>query len=328
MRRRDFLGVLSGAAAIWPGSTHAQRLQRIPRIGVLWHAGSAEEEGSNFTELVKGFVDLGYVDGRNIKLEHRFPNEMPDRFRSMAAELVALNIDALISVGANAAPYAKDATTSIPVIFIAVSDPIGTGLVKSISRPEGNVTGISNSAADLIGKRVEIFKELVPDLSRIALLINANAKVAPIYVEAIKSAAARLNLSSDIFPWRSPEELDSVFGSIKRAGANGVIIAPDGLAFTHSATIARLAVAQGLPLSGWSIQTLESGALMSYGADPDEIYRRAAVYVDKILKGRKPSDLPVEGPSKFQFGLNRRTAKALGLPLSPALIARANEVIE
>jgi putative tryptophan/tyrosine transport system substrate-binding protein len=161
MKRRDFITLL-GAASAWPLAARAQQARRIPRIGVLWHADSPDEEGSNFTALVKGFSDLGYIDGRTIILEHRFPNEMPDRFRSMAAELVASGVDVLIGVGANAAPYAKNATTTIPVVFVLVSDPIGSGLVKSLARPEGNVTGISNYAADLVGKRLELFKEIIP----------------------------------------------------------------------------------------------------------------------------------------------------------------------
>jgi putative ABC transport system substrate-binding protein len=246
----------------------------------------------------------------------------------MAAELVASNVDALISVGANAAPYAKEATNKIPVIFIAVSDPTGSGLVKSLSRPEGNVTGISNSAADLIGKRLEMFKELLPKLSRIALLVNGNAKVAQIYIDATKSAAARVDLSSSVFVWRKPEDLNSIFATMKHDRVDGLLIAPDGLAFTYGPTIAKLAIEHGIPLSGWSSQILKDGAFMSYGADPDEIYRRAAVYVDKILKGRKVGDLPVEGPRKFQFGLNLRTARALGINLPSGLITRADIVLE
>src|SRR4029453_14887502 len=166
--RRKFLATLGGAAA-WPIAARAQQAARIPRVGVLWHAGSAEEEGSNFRALVKGFADLGYVEGRSIVLEHRFPNERSDQFRSMAAELVASRVDVLVSVGANAAPYAKEATTTIPVVLALVPDPLGTKLIKSLARPEENVTGLSNSASDLIGKRLELFKEVVPGLSRVAL---------------------------------------------------------------------------------------------------------------------------------------------------------------
>jgi ABC-type uncharacterized transport system substrate-binding protein len=184
MRRREFVTLLGGAAT-WPLAARAQQPRRVSTIGVLWHAGSAEEEGSNFKALVKGFRDLGYIEGRNVVLEHRFPNEEPDRFRSMAAELVASGVDVLIGVGANAAPYAKDATTTIPVIFVLVPDPIGSNLVKSLARPEGNVTGISNSAADLVGKRLELLKEIIAGLSRVALLVNSNAQISPVYVGCV-----------------------------------------------------------------------------------------------------------------------------------------------
>jgi putative tryptophan/tyrosine transport system substrate-binding protein len=284
---------LEQRAVTWPFVARAQKSAKVPRVGVLWHAGSADEEGTTFTELVKGFEDLGYIQGRNVILEHRFPNELPDRFRSMAAELVGSGVDVLISVGANAAPYAKNATTTIPVIFVSVPDPIASGLVKSLPRPEANVTGISNSATDLIGKRLEILKEMIPDLSRTAILVNANAQVARVYVDTAQAAAAKQGLSHHTFSWRSLDDLESVFDAMKRANIQAPITAPDGLAFTYGATIAKLAVAQRIALSVWVRQPLEAGALMSYGADPDEIFRRAAVYVDKVLKGSKPSELPV-----------------------------------
>jgi putative ABC transport system substrate-binding protein len=328
MRRRDFIKVIAGSATAWPLAARAQQSAKIPRIGVLWHAGSAAEEGPNFTDLVRGFTDLGYIGGRNIILEHRFPNEVPDRFRGMADELVKSGVDILISVGANAAPYAKNATTTIPVIFVAVPDPIGSGLVKSIARPEGNVTGISNSAADLISKRLEVLKEMIPGLSRVALLVNLNAQVAPVYIEATRAAAVSLGLSYHTFPYRSSDELQPAFEAMSRANVQALITAPDGLAFTYRAIIANLATAQRIPLSVWTKEAFMAGALMSYGADPDAIYRRAAVYVDKILKGRKPSDLPVEGPTKFQFLINLKTAKAIGLTIPPLLLTRADQVIE
>lgn len=327
MGRREFIALLGGAT-VWPLAASAQRSTTLPRIGVLWHAGSAEQEGSNFTELVQGFTDLGYVDGRNIILEHRFPNELPDRFKNMAAELVDSKVDVLISVGSNAAPYAKNATTTIPVIFVSVSDPIGSGLVKSIARPEANVTGISNSASDLIGKRLELLKEMISGLSRVALLVNSSAKVTPMYVAATEAAAARLSLSHRTFPWSSPEELDPAFEAMKLAKIQALMTVPDGLAFTHRDMIVRLAIGQRIPLSVWSRETFKAGALMAYGAEPNAIYRRAAVYVDKILHGRKTGELPVEGPTKFEFLIDLKTAKAIGLAVPPTLLTRADEVIE
>jgi putative tryptophan/tyrosine transport system substrate-binding protein len=321
MRRREFITLLGGAAA-WPLAAGAQQARRIPRIGVLWHAGSAEDEGSNFKALVKGFSDLGYIDGRNILLEHRFPNELPDRFRGMAAELVASGVDVLIGVGANAAPYAKNATATIPVVFILVSDPIGSGLVKSLARPEANVTGISNYAADLIGKRLELFKDIVPGLSRVALLVNSNAQI------SLQSYDREAGLFGATYQWRSPDDLVPAFDAMKQADIQGLITCPDGWAFTYRNVISKLAIERRLPLSVWSRATLSAGALMSYGADHDAICHRVAVYVDKILKGTKPSELPVEQPTNFEFLINFRTVKAIGLDVSPVLLARADEVIE
>ncbi|HEY6603856.1 MAG TPA: ABC transporter substrate-binding protein [Xanthobacteraceae bacterium] len=326
MRRREFITLFGGAAA-WPLAARAQPARKIPRIGVLWHAGSAEEEGSNFKALVKGFTDLGYVEGRTAILEHRFPNEVPERFRSMAAELVASGVDVLIAVGANAAPYAKNATTTIPVVFVLVSDPIGSGLVKSLARPEGNVTGISNYAADLIGKRLELFKEIVPGLSRVALLVNSNAQISSVYIDVFKAATANLGLFGGTYPWRLPDELVPAFDAMKQ-GVQALITCPDGAAFTYRNLISRLAIERRLPLSTWSRETLRAGALMSYGADGDAICQRAAVYVDKILKGAKPSELPVEQPTKFELLINLKTVKAIDLDVPPVLLARADEVIE
>jgi len=329
MKRREFITLLGGGAAyLWPLAAHAQRRGKIPRIGVLWHAGSAEEEGSNYRALVKGFMDLAYVDGRNIALEHRFPGEAPEKFKSMAAELAASGVDVLVSIGANAAPYAKDATTTIPVVFAIVPDPVGSKLVKSLARPEANVTGLSNTASDLIGKRLELFKEVVPGLSRVALLVNVNSQLASAYIATTQTATVALGLSGEAFTWRAPDELESVFAAMKGAGVLAVITNPDGWAFTYRAVISKLAITNGLPLSVWSRQTLEAGALMSYGVDHDAICRRVAVYVDKLLKGTKPSELPVEQPTKFEFLINLKTAKALGLTVPQSLLARADEVIE
>jgi putative ABC transport system substrate-binding protein len=328
MRRRAFIFALGGAALAWPLRLSAQQTTRIPRIGVLWHAGSAEEEGTNFKALVKGFAALGYVEGRSIVLEHRFPNERPDQFRRMAADLVTSGVDVLVSVGANAAPYAKEATSTIPVVFALVPDPLGSKLIESLARPEANVTGLSNSAGDVIGKRLELFKEIIPGLSRIALLVNANSQLASVYENAVNTAAAALGLFGQAFRWSAPQELDSVFAAMKAAGIQAVIVNPDGWAFTYRATISKLAIVNALPLSSWSRQTLDAGALMSYGVDSDTICYRVAVYVDKLLKGMKPGELPVEQPTKFEFLINLRTAKALGVEISPTLLARADEVIE
>jgi putative ABC transport system substrate-binding protein len=328
MRRRDFISAAIVVAAFPPRGALAQQSQKIPRIGVLWHAGSAEAEGSNFPALVNGFSGLGYVEGRSIVLEHRFPNEMPAQFERMAAELVGSGVDVLVAVGANAAPYAKAATTKIPVVFAIVPDPLGSGLVKSLARPDANVTGFSNSASDLIGKRLELLRELVPGLARVALLVNSNSRLATPYSDTFQAAASNLGLSGSTFRWLSPEELESIFVAMKAAGVQAFMINPDGWAFTYRAAIAQLATANRLVLSSWSRQTFAAGAFTSYGVDHDAICRRVAVYVDKLLKGAKPGDLPVEQPTKFEFLISLRTARAIGRDVPPAMLARADEVIE
>jgi putative ABC transport system substrate-binding protein len=327
MRRRDFITLLGGTA-IWPLAANAQQPAKIPHIGVLWHAANAEQEGTNYKAIVKGFADIGYIDGKTVVLEHRFPNEQPAQFRSMAAELVASGVDVLVVIGANAPPYAKDATKTIPIVFALMPDPIGSKLVNNLARPEANVTGLSNSASDIVGKRLALFKEVIPGLSRVALLVNSNSSLAAGYEQAFQAAAANLGLSGKVFTWRAPDELISIFAAMKDAGIQAVMFNPDGWAFTYRDLIAKLALAKGLPLSAYSRQTFNAGALMSYGVDHDAICYRVAVYVDKLLKGAKPSELPIEQPTKFEFLINLNTARALGLTVPPSLLLRTDEVIE
>jgi putative tryptophan/tyrosine transport system substrate-binding protein len=178
MRRREFVALVGGMAT-WPLGVRAQQPAKVPRIGVLWHAANAEQEGTNYKAVVKGFADIGYIDGKTVVLEHRFPNEQPAQFRSMAAELVASGVDVLVVIGANAPPYAKEATKTIPIVFALMPDPIGSKLVNNLARPEANVTGLSNSASDIVGKRLALFKEIIPGLSRVAFLVNSNLPSQP-----------------------------------------------------------------------------------------------------------------------------------------------------
>jgi len=326
--RRTFLAGTGAVLLAAPLAAEGQPAAKLPRIGVLWHAGNAEEEGPYLRALLEGFKSLGYVEGRNIAFEHRFPNESPEQFRRMAAELVSLRVDVLVSVGSVAPTYAKDATTTIPVVFMLVADPLGLHLVDSLSRPSGNVTGLSNFSSDLIGKRLQILKETIPQLSRVAQLVNPNAQTSRLYIDITRNAATELALAVQTFQARSVDELESAFDAMVRAKMQAVTVNPDGLAFQGRAIIARLALARHLPLATYSRDTFEVGALLSYGADHRAICRRGAVYVDKILRGSKPSDLPVEGPTRFEFIINLNTAKALGLTIPPSVLGRADEVIE
>ena len=327
IHRRGFIFALGGAATVWPLGAPAQNKRRIPKVGVLWHAGSAEEEGPLFTTLVEGFRKLGYVDGQTIILEHRFPNEMPERFRSMAAELVALKVDVLMSSGNNAAPYAKNATATIPVVAMLITDPVGTKLIDSIARPGGNVTGLSLFSSELIGKRLQLLKEAVPSVSRVAQLVNPLAQISRLYVDLTKMAADQLGLTVERFEASSRDELEPAFTAMAKADMQAVLTNSDGLAYAQRELIGQLALKNRLAAAVYVREVLTPGTLLSYGPDILEICRRATVYVDRILEGERPGELPVEQPTKFQFVINLKTADALGIAIPPLLLNQADEVI-
>jgi putative ABC transport system substrate-binding protein len=325
--RREFITLLSGAI-VWPSLAISQQSGRIPKIGVLFHAGSAEEEGPYFTAVIDGFKALGYVEGRNVIFEHRFPNEILERFRSMAAELVS-KVDVLIAVGDRAAVIAKEASSTMPIVFVIVPDPIGSKLVNSFAQPGGNLTGLSTYAADLLGRRLQLLKEIIPGLSRAAQLVNPNAPSALRNIELAQAAAAELGFTIQSFEARSLGELEAAFDSMSKLGMQAVIVsAAEGLPMQGRDVIPQLAIKHRLALVAYSRETFEPGALMSYGTDQVAIVRGAARYVDKILKGAKPGELPVEGPTRFEFLINLKTARALDIEVPPIMLGRADEVIE
>jgi putative tryptophan/tyrosine transport system substrate-binding protein len=328
MKRRALIRLLGSGLVLWPHITHAQQAHRVPRIGVLWHAGSAEEEGVYYETVRQGFRDLGYVEGQTIILEHRFPNEEPERFRTMAAELAALKPDVLLAASGPSGIAAKNATTTVPVVFILVQDPLGSKLVDSLAAPGGNVTGLSNMAVELSTKRLEFLKEALPHLSSVALLITSiNAPIAHRYVEESEVVAPKLGLAIHPVEVQSLGALERAFDAMVEARMQAVVVNPEGLFFQGKTRIAQLALARRLPTCVYSRETLEAGALMSYGPDYRAVYRRAIVYADKILKGAKPGDLPVERPIKFELIVNLKTAEALGLTIAPTLLFQADEVI-
>ena len=328
MRRREFITLL-GAFALPLAARAQQPTKKIPRVGVLWHAGSAEEEAIYLGALTEGLKGLGYIDGKTIALEHRFPNEQPERFVSLAAELAALKPDVLIAVTQQAAVAAQRATTTIPIVFIVVPDPVGVKLVNSLSRPGGNITGLTHIAVELSGKRLAVFKEAFPRMTRVALLVNANnPQTTKRYIDETNTAATGLGLDVQPVEVRSLTDFDQAFDRIVEGRLEGVAVPADPLFYQGRSVMAQTAITRRLPLMVYSRETLEAGALMSYGTDQRRIFRRAAVYVDKILKGEKPADLPVEQPTKFEFLINNKTAKAIGYTISELLLLRADEVIE
>jgi len=327
MKRREFITILGGAVAGWPLTASAQQAGKIPKVAYLWHTGSPEDESPYYGAVIEGFAKLGYIDGRNITLVHRFPDEKPKRFESMAAELVAMNPDVLMG-GSIAAFYLKAKTTTIPIVFMFVPDPVGMKLVDSLARPGGNITGLSNFGRDIAGKRLQLLKEIVPGLSRVAMLINSNQQSASMYVDVTRAAADELGLTVQAFDARSREELDGAFDAMVRAGMQALIPAQGGTAFQWRSIIAELAVERRLALCVFSRETFQYGALLSYGPDQTEMCHRSAALVDKIIRGTRPSDIPVEQPTKFESLVNLRTAKALGLEVPTSTLLRADEVIE
>jgi putative ABC transport system substrate-binding protein len=328
MKRRQFIKLIGGAAAAWPLAARAQQSSnKIPVVGVLWHAGSAEEEEVYLSVLVKAFNDLGYVDGKNIHLEHRFPAENPERFRILARELAETKPDAIIAVTNFGAGELKKATSTIPIIFILSYDPVGGGLVESLARPGGNVTGTSLMAIDLSGKRLELLKEAVPNLSRVALLVDFSTPFKERTIKSHQTAAQALGISLWPVEIASPDDIEPAFDKIVQDQANGVVRGPGSALFVWRTAMGASALKHRLPIITYVAEEVPAGLLMSYGQDLPDFFRRAAGYTDKILKGAKPADLPVEQPTKFKFVLNLKTAKALGLTIPQTLIVSADEVI-
>ena len=328
MKRRQFITLIGGAAAAWPLAARAQQTSsKIPVVGVLWHAGSAEEEDVYLSVLVKAFNDLGYIEGKNIVLEHRFPAENPERFRTLARDLVDAKPDAIIAVLALGAVELKKLTDTIPIVFVLVADPVGFGLVKSLSQPGGNATGTSLMTIDLSGKRLELFKEAVPNLSRVAILTDVTDPFRDRLVKAYQASGERLGISLWPVVIKTPDDLEPAFSKIAQAGASGIIFGAGGVLFVQRDRIGALALAHKLPVMAHIAEEVPPGLLMSYGQDFPDFFRRAVAYVDKILKGAKPADLPVEQPTKFKLVLNLKTAKALGLTFPQSLIVSADEMI-
>jgi putative tryptophan/tyrosine transport system substrate-binding protein len=329
MRRREFI-MLVGSAATWPFAARAQQTTKIARIGVLWLAGNEQQVAIFLGALRKGLNELGYVEGKNLELVNRFADYHYDRFDGLAAELVKAKVDVIVGSLSPAAIAAKRQTASIPIIFVASGDPIGMGLVDTLARPGGNVTGTSALATDLAAKSLELLKDCFSNLSAVGILANstANASFLRSYVSAVQAAAEILHVSVGVVGVRSPDELERGFSEMGNAHVDAVLLMPDGMFNDYRKHIAELALAHKLPAIGWSAELTEAGALMSYGTNTPDLFRHTAVYIDKVLKGTNPADIPVEQPVLFDFVVNLKTAKALGITIPPSLLVRADEVID
>ena len=324
MRRREFLALAAGATL--PARSWAQRTSRIPRVGVLWHAADADGEWPYYGCLLDGFDELGYGRGK-IELIHRFPDEKPEKFQSMAAELVALAPDVLVGVG-GAAPYLKKATSTIPMVFMYVADPIGAKLVESIRHPGGNATGLTNFGLELVGKRLEYLKEINPQLTKVAMMVNPTNPISNFYIEQANAAGPKLGLICKPYNVGTLDGIEPAFDAMVRDRMEAVSFNAESLFYVGKKRIAELALARKFPCCGYVKEVLDAGVLISYGADQRLIARRTAHFVDRILKGERPADMPVEQPTGFQLCINLTTARALGLAIPATLLARADEVIE
>ncbi|MBL8703135.1 MAG: ABC transporter substrate-binding protein [Alphaproteobacteria bacterium] len=327
MRRRYVMALGGAVAALQQSGALAQSRARTPRVGYLWHAGSAEEEEPYFSALRDGFARLSYVEGRTVELIHRFPNEDPARFLAMAEELVAQRVDVLMGGGATA-PFLKRATSRIPIVFMFVADPVGMGLADSLARPGGNATGLTNFGRDIAGKRLQILQQLVPGITRVGFVVNPSLPATRLYVDVMTDAAGRLGLSLHVFGANSIEEFEPTFDAMVKAGMQAVTLAQGGTAFQARALTPRLALARRLPLLSYSRETFEHGALASYGPSNVEAVIRSTVFVDKILRGAKPAEIPVEQPTTLELLINLKTAQALGLSIADHLRQAASEVVD
>jgi putative ABC transport system substrate-binding protein len=328
MRRRTFFSLLAGAAAARALPARAQQSSnKIPLVGVLWHAGSAEEEEVYLSVLVRAFNDLGYVEGKNIHLDHRFPAENPELFRVLARELVDTKPDVIIAVIWLGASELKKATDTIPIVFVLVNDPVGYGLVESLGHPGGNMTGLSLMAIDLSGKRLSLLKEAVPNLSRVALLTDVTDTFRERTIKAFLASAETLGISLWPVLISKPDDIEPAFDKISQDHADGIVRGTGSMLFNERARLAASALKHRLPVMTYTAEEVPYGYLMSYGQDFPDFFRRAVGYTDKILKGAKPADLPVEQPTKFKLVLNLKTANVLGIGFPQSLILSADEMI-
>jgi putative ABC transport system substrate-binding protein len=326
MKRRAFITLVGGAVAAWPLAARAQQAAKLPSIGFLV-AGTPSSHGQWVAAFVQRLRELGWIEGRTITIEYRWAEGRSERFAEIAAEFVRRKVDVIVTSATEAVVAAKQATSVIPIVIAAAGDPVGTGLVASLARPGGNVTGLSIQQTDVAAKRLELLREIVPGLRRLAILGNVSGPAVVLDMREAEAAARTLGMEVITSEIRRGEDIAPAFAALK-GRAEALYLPIDPLVNTHRFRINTLALAARLPTVHTSREWVEVGGLMSYGANVPDLFRRAANYVDKILRGAKPGDIPVEQPSKFDLIINLTTARALDLEVPPTLLARADEVIE
>jgi putative ABC transport system substrate-binding protein len=327
MHRRTFLGTLAGGLLAASLAAEAQPAGKIARIGML-ETRSTVLNAANIDAFQQGMRDLGYKEGQNLEIVYRSSDGHDDRFADLASDLVRLKVDLILTRGTPAALAAKRATRTIPVVMAASGDPVGSGLVPSLAHPGGNVTGLSSGITESYPKRVELLGELLPRLKRIAALLNMGNPVIPPQWNVIEVSARTLGIQASLIDVRRPEDLRQAFGAAAKLRAEALVVGLDGVTQANLRPIAELAMLQRLPSIYPAKDYAHVGGLMTYGSSDFHMYRRAATFVNKILKGARPADLPVEQPSKFELVINLKTAKALGLTIPSSLLHRADQVVE
>jgi putative ABC transport system substrate-binding protein len=330
MNRRRLMTLLGGAA-IWPAAARAQQAGKVARIGLLMRYGESDPEGKIWlSAFMQGFAELGWTDGRNMRMEVRWAGGDLDRMRVFAKELVDLRLDVILANSTPTTAALQRETRTIPIVFVAISDPVGSGFVAGLPHPGGNLTGLINLEASIGGKWLELLTEIAPGIKRAAIMFNPN--VAPgagsYYLPSFEAAARSLNIASIAAPVHSDAEIETAMTSLGGEPGGGLVVSSDNFTIVHRALIMSLAARNNLPAVYWNNVFPKDGGLLSYGADEVGIFRRSASYVDRILRGEKPADLAVEVPTKYEMVLNLKTARALGLNVPQSFYWRADELID
>jgi putative ABC transport system substrate-binding protein len=327
MERRTFMAMLTGGLLAAPLAAEAQAPAKVPRIGFLF--GPTPAVSAPYLEAFRqGLRELGYVEGQNIAIEYRWAEGKYERLPALAAELVRLKVDVIVTSAPPVPLAAKQATSTIPIVFTTAIDPVAQGLVVSLARPGGNITGLASIGQEVVGKHLELLKEVAPKVSQVAVLQNPSTPLHTQILRQAEDAARALEVHLHVLQARTPAEIDAAFTAMRSQRAGGVLVLRDAFFFAQRTQIVALAAKSRLPAVYGFREEAEAGGLMAYGASLHQMWRRAATYVDKILKGAKPADLPVEQPTKFELVINLKTAKALGLTIPPSLLLRADEVIQ
>jgi ABC-type uncharacterized transport system substrate-binding protein len=325
MRRREFIALLGGAAAR-PLAARAQQPEKVPTVGFLGSLSQAAQSTWS-AAFIQRMREHGWIEGRTVVIEYRWAEGRRDRFAEIAAEFVRLEVDVIVTAGTDAVIATKKATSVIPVVFGTAGDPVANGLVASLARPGANVTGLSNQSAEIAGKRIQLLREVVPSLRRLAIMANVASSIGVLEMREVQAAAHTLGLEVATLEIRRAEDISPAMEALK-GGADALYVVTEPLANTNRIQINTLALGARLPTLHGQKPYVEAGGLMSYGANIPDLFRRAADMVDKILRGANPGDIPVEQPTKFDLAINLRTARALGLQIPDKLLALADEVIE